>query len=66
MIMSILKMCSIHKENFNGDALLSTWVFIWKKYPDRRTGSVSGIIYFCIYKKSAPSRQTTQMFITMC
>ena len=59
-----MKMCSLHKESFYGDALLPSWVFIWKKYPNRQADSVRGIIYFCVYIKSVPSRQTRHMFIT--
>ena len=41
------------------DVLLSSWVF-----SDRRADSVSAIIYFGVYIKSGPSRQTRHMFIT--
>ena len=36
-----------------------------KKYPDNGACSVGGIIYFCVYIKSASSRQTRHMLITM-
>ena len=64
MTMTALKMCSLHKEIFYGDVLLSSWVFVWKKYPERWVSSVSGIIDFCVYIKSVPPRKTRYMFIT--
>ena len=64
MIMRTLKMCRLYKESFKGDVLLSSWAFIWKKYPHRCSGSVSGIIYFFIYVKPVSSRQAKHMFIT--
>ena len=64
MIMRTLKMCNLYKESFWGDVLISSCVFIWKKYPDGCSGSVSGIIYFCVYIKPVSSRQARHMFIT--
>ena len=58
MIMTTLKMCSLHKESFYGGILLTSWMFLWEKYPNRWAGSVSGIIYFSVYVKSVPSCQT--------
>ena len=65
MIMTTLKMCSLHKESFYGDVLLSSWVFIRKKYPDNtRWRSKRNKIFFCLYIfKSVPSCQTRHMFI---
>ena len=40
MIMTTLKMRSLYKESSEGDVLLSSWVFVWKKYLDRRAGYV--------------------------
>ena len=50
MIMATLKTCSLHKESFYGDVLLSSWMFTWKKYLDRLAGSVGGIIILCLRK----------------
>ena len=57
-------MCRLYIESFKGDVLLSSCVFIWKKYLDRCFGSVNGIIYFFIYIKPVSSRQARHMFIT--
>ena len=40
MIMKKLKMYSLYTGNSQSDVFLSSWVFIWKKYPDRRAASV--------------------------
>ena len=64
MIMTTLKKCGLHKESFYGDVLLSGWLFIWMKYPDRWASPVSVIIDFCVYIKSVPSCQTRHVFIT--
>ena len=59
-----LKMCSLHKGSFYGDILDTFQQGVYReKYPYRLGGSVSGIIYFCVYIKSVPSRLTKHMFI---
>ena len=50
MIMTTLKMCSLHKRSFYGVSLLSSWVFIWKKYLDRRWLIKRDNIFLCLYK----------------
>ena len=62
MIMATLKMCILHKESFYGGILLTSWMFLWEKYPNRRAGSVSGIICFSVYVKSVPSCQTRHAY----
>ena len=57
-------MCNLYKGSSSDGMLLSSYVFTWKKYPDRRADAVSRIIYFCVYIKSVTSRQTRHMIMT--
>ena len=62
MIMTTLKMCSLHKEVF----MVSHYFLAGCLYGKNiliDDGSLNGIIYFCVYIKSVPSCQTRHMFI---
>ena len=52
------------KEVFKVTYYFLAGFFYGKKYPDKRAGSVSGIIYFCVYIKYVSSRRTRHIINT--